>query len=96
MYEIQETTLFSSWLSKLKDRRAKAKIFIRLDRACEGNFGDFHAVGSGVSEFRINEGKGYRVYYTIRDKRVVFLLCGGDKSSQNKDINLAIKLKGEL
>jgi putative addiction module killer protein len=96
MYEIRQTERFSKWLSKLKDHRAKAKIIIRLQRAALGNFGDHEPVGEGVSEFRISEGKGYRVYFTIKDKEIIFLLCGGNKSTQDNDIKLAKKTRLEL
>ena len=62
---------------------------MRLDRVAEGNFGDHRSIGGGVSELRINRGPGYRVYYTIRQRTVVVLLCGGDKASQKRDIEIA-------
>ncbi len=96
MFEIRETKQFTTWLSKLKDVRAQTKILVRLDRVREGNFGDYHAVGGGISEIRITEGQGYRVYCTIKNQSIIFLLCGGNKSSQDKDIKLAIQLKAEL
>jgi len=96
MYEIRQTEHFSKWLSKLKDRRAQSKIVIRLQRAALGNLGDYEAVGEGVSELRIFEGKGYRVYFTIKNKEIIFMLCGGDKSSQDNDIKLAKKMRSEL
>ena len=68
----------------------------RIDRAESGNFGDHKAVGEGVSEMRVDIGKGYRVYYTIRQQRIVFLLCGGNKVTQNDDIKRAIKLAREI
>lgn len=82
---------FDRWLSDLRDKRAKAKVLIRLDRLQLGNFGDTKSVGEGVSELRINEGKGYRVYYGCDGKEIVVLLCGGDKSTQQSDIKLAKK-----
>jgi len=96
MFEISETERFSSWLFGLKDLRAKAKILVRIARAKNGNFGDSEPVGKGVSEMRIFVGKGYRVYYTKTGKNIVWLLCGGDKSSQQKDIKQAIELKESL
>ena len=96
MYEIRQTDRFSKWLSKLKDNRARAKITIRIQRASLGNLGDYHSVGEGVSEFRISEGKGYRVYFTVKDQEIIFLLCGGDKSSQDSDIKLAKKMRLEV
>ena len=82
---------FTIWMRNLRDKRASAKILIRLDRIMTGNFGDTKPVGDGISELRINEGKGYRVYYGRKGKEVVLLLCGGDKSSQQKAIQLAKK-----
>ena len=96
MYEITETPLFSRWLFKLKDLRAKAKILTRIDRASEGNLGDVSPVGSGVSEMRIFVGKGYRVYFTMKKQMMIVLLCGGDKSTQASDIKLAKKICNEL
>jgi len=88
-YEIVKTEIFDKWLKKLKDRQAVVAIIKRLGRAKLGNFGDVEPVGGGVSEMRIFTGPGYRLYYTIRQSTIVFILCGGDKSSQKKDIKKA-------
>ena len=80
---------FRRWMRELRDRQAQARIAVRIDRVQEGNFGDHRSVGQGVSELRINVAQGYRVYYTIRDKTLVLLLCGGDKASQQQDIQRA-------
>lgn len=80
---------FDSWLQDLKDRRAKARILVRLKRLELGNSGDSKSVGDGVFELRVPEGQGYRVYYGQNGSEVVILLCGGSKSSQQKDIKLA-------
>lgn len=82
---------FSIWLANIRDKRARAKILIRLDRVQLGNFGDYKSVGHGVSELRISEGKGYRVYYGRKEGEIVLLLCGGDKATQQTDIQLAKK-----
>lgn len=95
-YIIQTTDIFDKWLLGLKDFRAKAKVLTRLERAADGNLGDHKAIGSGVSEMRITEGKGYRLYYTIQGNIVVFMLTGGDKSTQQADIAKAIAIKKEL
>ncbi len=71
---------------KLKDRRAVARVQVRIDRLAGGNPGDARPVGSGVSELRIDYGPGYRVYYLQDGDTLILLLCGGDKSSQNRDI----------
>ncbi len=86
MYQIQQTDVFAKWLSGLRDVRAKARILARLDSARLGNLGDVVSVGDGVSEIRVDVGAGYRVYFTRRQRVVVILLCGGDKSTQTKDI----------
>ena len=86
MYQIQRTESFDKWLVNLRDVRAKARILTRLDSVRLGNLGDVRSVGGTVSEMRIDVGAGYRVYFTRRHRIVVVLLCGGDKSSQIKDI----------
>lgn len=77
---------FKEWLDQLRDIRARAKIRIRLDRALQGNLGDFRSVGQGVYELKINHGPGYRVYFAFEASRIILLLLGGDKSSQPEDI----------
>jgi putative addiction module killer protein len=96
MLAIKRTIEFSTWLSALRDIRAKAKILARIDRLALGNPGDVAPVGNGVSEMRIHYGPGYRVYFMQLGKNVVVLLCGGDKNSQDSDISAAKKLAGEL
>ena len=89
-YEIEKTEIFDKWLKKLRDRKAVLAIANRLDRARLGNFGDTEQVGEGVSEMRIFFGPGYRLYYVIRGGMIIVMLCGGDKSSQKKDIKKAV------
>ena len=86
MYQLRETDVFGKWLRALGDMRAKARILARLDSARLGNLGDAGSVGGGVSEMRVDVGAGYRVYFTRRQRVILVLLCGGDKSSQTKDI----------
>ena len=86
MFQIQETEHFAKWLVDLRDVRAKARILARLDAVRLGNLGEVKSVGGGVSEMRIDVGPGYRVYFTRRQRVVVVLLSGGDKSTQAKDI----------
>lgn len=80
---------FAEWLEGLKDRHARARIDARLARAIGGNLGDVAAVGAGVMEMRIDWGPGYRVYFARVGQVIVLLLCGGDKRSQQKDIERA-------
>ncbi len=80
---------YSIWIDGLKDKVGKARIIFQVDRMELGIFGDSEPVGDGVSELRIHYGPGYRVYYSKECKNIYLLLCGGDKSSQKKDIKLA-------
>jgi len=86
VYQLRATDAFGKWLRALGDMRAKARILSRLDSARLGNLGDAQSVGGGVSEMRVDVGAGYRVYFTRRQRVILVLLCGGDKSSQTKDI----------
>ena len=95
-YEIETTSIFDRWARKLKDQSAARAIAMRLARVRAGNLGDIVSVGEGVSEMRIFVSKGYRLYFTIRNRQVVILLCGGDKSSQDKDIKKAQELARNL
>lgn len=89
MVEVLQTDVFQAWLGGLRDRRAAARIKVRIDRLAEGNPGDVKPVGDGLSEMRIDYGPGYRVYFANRGGIVVILLCGGDKGSQARDIEKA-------
>lgn len=93
---IKKTEIFTKWFDHLKDRRAKIIINQRIVRVADGLLGDFKSVGNGVSELRINYGPGYRVYCTIRGNEMIILLCGGDKSSQQEDIDIAKKIAKEF
>jgi putative addiction module killer protein len=96
VFQIQETDHFANWLVKLRDIRAKARILARLDSVRLGNLGDARSIGDGVSEMRIDVGPGYRVYFTRRHRILVILLCGGDKSTQTKDIARAKSMAQEI
>ena len=96
MYEIRKTDDFKKWFNSLKDRRAKARIQVRIDRMQLGHFGDVSPVGEGISEMRIFYGPGYRVYFVRRGNEVIILLNGGDKKSQPKDITQAKELAKQL
>ncbi len=87
--QVRRTEEFAAWLRGLKDRVGRAKILVRIDRLEEGNPGKTRSLGSGVVEMKIDFGPGYRVYYTKRGEILILLLCGGDKSTQEKDIRLA-------
>jgi len=86
---------FNEWLTSLRDIKTRAKIRVRLDRISLGNFGDCHGVGEGVQELRIDYGPGYRIYFGQKGTSIVLLLCGGDKSTQTKDIETAKRLWNE-
>jgi len=96
MNAFQRTDGFDQWLRNLRDPLGKARILARIRSAEHGNFGDCEPVGEGISEMRIHAGPGYRVYFTRRGDVVYLLLCGGDKSSQKKDIKQAKALLKEL
>ena len=96
MLEIRQTPEFAAWLQALADDRAAAKIAARIRYLAQGNPGDVKPIGEGLSELRIHYGGGYRVYLKKMGKLIVVLLCGGDKSSQSKDIARAKALAKEL
>ena len=96
MFEIRRTPEFVRWRADLKDQLAALHVSRRMARLAEGNFGDSRSVGGGVSELRIDHGPGYRIYFTRRGRTVVILLCGGDKSTQVRDIKRAQALATEL
>jgi len=95
-YRIVTTDDFNRWLTRIRDRQAARAIARRLDRAAAGNLGDIKPVGQGVSEMRIFAGPGYRLYFTIRDGELVILLCGGNKSTQSRDIARAQRILSEM
>lgn len=80
---------FVDWLQDLKDRQACTRIEARLARVAIGNLGDVEAVSEGVMELRIDWGPGYRVYFSRLGQVIILLLCGGDKRTQQKDIERA-------
>ena len=95
-YTIETTELFDKWLRKLKDASVKIKILARLARVENGNFGDHKQLGEDLFELRMFFGSGFRIYYTIRNRRLVLLLVGGNKSTQGKDIKKAETLMEKL
>ena len=94
--EVRQTERYAKWFTSLRDRQARARIDARIRRLSLGNPGDAQPVGEGVSELRIDYGPGYRVYFTRRGAKVVILLAGGDKRTQQRDIKLAIELANRL
>lgn len=96
MLEIRKTEDYAKWIDNLADIRARARILVRVERLAAGNPGDVKPVGEGVSELKINYGPGYRVYFKKQGQELIILLAGGDKSSQAKDIKLALGLVRNL
>ncbi len=92
---IKRTNEFSIWLKNLRDAVARARILSRINRLERGNPGDVAPVGDGISEMRIHYAGGYRVYFIRRGEEIIVLLCGGDKSSQQQDIETAKALAAE-
>jgi putative addiction module killer protein len=95
MIELIKTSVFDIWLRGLRDRRAVVRIAARLDRLALGNPGDVKPVGVGLSEMRIDYGPGYRVYFLQRGSIFIVLLCGGDKATQQRDIEQAKALAAQ-
>jgi putative addiction module killer protein len=96
MIEVRQTPEFSAWLHRLRDPNAVARIVARIRRMEQGNPGDTKSVGKGILEMRIAYGPGYRIYYSHRGARIVILLCGGDKRTQQQDIKRAQMLAETL
>ena len=96
MFEVRQTERFAHWLEDLRDLRARARVQARIERLIGGNPGDAKPVGSGVSELRINNGPGYRVYFQQRGSTLIILLAGGDKSTQARDIEEALLLARQI
>lgn len=97
MYFIEKTIEFDKWFRKLKDLRAKAKILFRVQKLeTEEHFGNCEPVGSGIRELKINYAKGYRIYFKETGGKIIILLIGGDKSTQQKDIEKAKEIWNNL
>ena len=96
MFTTKQTAGFKSWLEGLADATARKRIAARIVRVQSGNFGDVKSVGGKVSELRVDYGPGYRVYFTRRGAELIILLCGGDKSTQQSDINKAQQMVADL
>ena len=89
---VDKTDEYAQWIDALRDAAGRARILVRVERLIAGTPGQHRNLTGGVSELKIDVGPGYRVYYSQRGSRLLLLLAGGDKSSQSKDIELAIKL----
>lgn len=96
MFEVQQTDEFEAWLDGMRDRRAQSVILQRIVRIEAGLLGAVRLIGDGVSELKVDYGPGYRLYFTKRRGRVIWLLIGGDKSDQRRDIRVAKALAAGL
>ncbi|MDA3898638.1 MAG: type II toxin-antitoxin system RelE/ParE family toxin [Desulfobacteraceae bacterium] len=95
-YEIETTNIFDKWLTGVRDTQHRARIISRFDHIQLGNFGDHKNLGGNLFELRFFFGPGFRIYYTIKGEKIVFLICGGDKPTQSKDIKKARTIMDEL
>jgi putative addiction module killer protein len=96
MMIVTETLKFSKWLEGFKDNTTRLRIIAQTRKLIIEDFGDVKPVGNGVFELRIHFGSGYRVYFIKQGSKIILLLCGGDKSTQSKDIETAKKLAKEI
>ena len=96
MLEVRKTETFAAWIEVLRDRQARSRILLRIDRLADGNPGQHRVLGGGVNELKIDHGPGYRVYYHQRGTAVVILLCGGNKATQRSDIRTAQAMVRQL
>lgn len=96
MYVVRQTEEFQVWLDALKDQRAQVRIAARLRQAEAGNLGDWRAIDGAVSEMRVDVGAGYRLCFTRCGRVLIVLLCGGDKSTQARDMRRAQRIAQEL
>jgi putative addiction module killer protein len=96
LHEVRQTDEYARWFVRLRDRQARARILVRVRRLSLGNPGDVAPVGEGVSEMRIDYGPGYRVYFKQLGETIVVLLAGGDKRTQQRDIEKAKTLARNL
>ena len=92
VFQLQQTDAFAAWLAHLRDAKGKARILARLESLTHGRLGDTRNVGDGVRELRVHVGPGYRVYFAQTGRIVLLLLCGGDKSTQKRDIERAKRI----
>lgn len=95
MFEVRKTDVFLTWWESLRDLRAQARILVRINRLEAGLLGDAKFF-SGIGELRVDYGPGYRLYFVRKGNEIIVLLCGGEKSSQNRDIERAIEMAKEV
>ncbi len=95
-YEIKKTQHFNKWLSKLKSNTAKEAILSRIMRVRNGNLGNYKFIKEEIYELKLFIESGYRIYFLLQEEQIIILLCGGDKSSQSRDIKKAIEIKNEI
>ncbi len=95
-YTIKTTAIFDKWLSRMKDPKTRARITLRLRQVSMGNLGDCKQLSPNLFELRFFYAGGIRIYYTHRNGELVILLCGGDKSTQSKDIEKAKRIMKQL
>jgi putative addiction module killer protein len=93
---VEQTEEFRRWIDRLADKDGRARILVRIDRLVHGNPGSHRNLTDGITELRIDFGPGYRVYYSLQGNTLLLLLAGGDKSSQQRDIAVALSLKRSL
>ena len=89
---VEKTDEYQAWIEDLRDPAGRARILMRVDRLIHGNPGAHRNLTEGVSELKVDVGPGYRVYYSIRGARLLLLIAGGDKSTQDRDIAKALVL----
>ncbi len=95
-YEIERTLYFKKRVKKIRDKTIVSRFEVRFNRIAKGNFGDAKQIATNLFELRFFFGSGYRIYYTIQNGKIVLLLCGGDKSTQSKDVAQAKVLLNQL
>ena len=93
---VERTDEYAEWIDSLRDRAGRARILVHVERLIAGNPGKHRNLTNGVTELKVDFGPGYRVYYSQRGTRLLLLLAGGEKSSQSRDIQLAIQLAKEF
>ena len=96
LVQVEATREFRIWIDALRDRQGRSRILVRIRRLAHGNPGKHRQLAGGIAELKVDVGPGYRVYYTRRGPRLLLLLAGGDKSSQQRDIALAKELLRHL